>query len=83
MTNLISWSITYQWEVFICYLCALWSTKFFWDIFFRPPKPRSACSAQGCTNLKKYSCSSNNLPVCSMACYKKVQLIPRQTATAV
>lgn len=48
-----------------------------------PPKPRSACSAQGCTNLKKYSCSSNNLPVCSMACYKKVQLIPWQTATAV
>ena len=64
-------------------LFVLCSQLNFWDIFFRPPKPRSACSAQGCTNLKKYSCSSNNLPVCSMACYKKVQLIPRQTATAV
>ncbi|KAK2549780.1 INO80 complex subunit B [Acropora cervicornis] len=39
------------------------------------PKPRFTCSAQGCTNLKKYACSSNNLPVCSMECYKKVQLI--------
>jgi len=44
------------------------------------PKPRPTCSAQGCKNLKKYSCSSNNLPVCSMECYKKVQFIPRETA---
>ena len=43
---------------------------------YRPPKPRPTCSAQGCKNVKKYSCSSNNLPVCSMECYKKVQLIP-------
>ncbi|KAJ7376131.1 INO80 complex subunit B [Desmophyllum pertusum] len=48
-----------------------------------PPKPKSTCSAQGCKNLKKYSCSSNNLPVCSMACYKKVQLIPRKPAAVV
>ena len=33
MTNLISCSITYQWELFICYLCALWSTKYLGYIF--------------------------------------------------
>ncbi|XP_068677998.1 INO80 complex subunit B-like [Montipora foliosa] len=44
----------------------------------KPPEPRSTCAAQGCMNLKKYSCSSNKLPVCSMECYKKVNLL--QTA---
>ncbi|XP_020622333.1 INO80 complex subunit B-like [Orbicella faveolata] len=47
------------------------------------PKPKPTCSAQGCNNLKKYSCSSNDLPVCSMACYKKVQLIPGRTEAVV
>lgn len=49
----------------------------------RTPKARPTCYAQGCHNLKKYSCSNNNLPVCSIECYKKVQLIPAKQATVV
>jgi INO80 complex subunit B len=35
-----------------------------------PPKP-VPCGIQGCTNLKKYSCSKTNIPLCSLECYKK------------
>ena len=47
---------------------------------YRPVKTRPTCAAQGCKNLKKYACSGNNLPVCSMECYNKVRFIPVQTA---
>ncbi|KAG5672585.1 hypothetical protein PVAND_002701 [Polypedilum vanderplanki] len=40
-----------------------------------PPKP-VLCSISGCNNLKKYSCSKTNVPLCSLACYKKnVELV--------
>ncbi|CAH3192165.1 unnamed protein product [Porites evermanni] len=45
-----------------------------------PVKTRPTCAAQGCKNLKKYACSGNNLPVCSIECYNKVRFIPVQTA---
>lgn len=31
------------------------------------------CAVQGCTNLKRYSCSKTKLPLCSLECYKKIQ----------
>jgi INO80 complex subunit B len=33
-----------------------------------PPKP--VYCIMGCGNLKKYSCSQTNAPLCSLACYK-------------
>lgn len=35
-----------------------------------PPKP-SYCGIPGCKNLKRYSCSKTNIPLCSLGCYKK------------
>lgn len=32
------------------------------------------CSVDGCSNLKKYSCSKSNLPICSLQCYKLVNM---------
>ncbi|XP_065176288.1 INO80 complex subunit B-like [Sycon ciliatum] len=37
-----------------------------------PPKPK-LCAAQNCEKVKKYACSSNGLPVCSLACYNAVK----------
>uniref|UniRef100_A0A4W3GYZ4 INO80 complex subunit B n=1 Tax=Callorhinchus milii TaxID=7868 RepID=A0A4W3GYZ4_CALMI len=34
------------------------------------PKPIT-CGVDGCSNLKKYSCSKSGLPLCSIGCYKK------------
>ena len=42
------------------------------------------CSVDGCSNIKKYSCSKTKLPVCSLTCYKAVQLtnvIPERIAS--
>ena len=36
-----------------------------------PPKP-VLCSADDCKQVKRYACSSNGLPVCSLSCYKSV-----------
>jgi INO80 complex subunit B len=35
-----------------------------------PPTPIK-CSISGCNNTKKYNCSKTNVPLCSLACYKK------------
>lgn len=35
-----------------------------------PPKPQ-LCGITGCKNLKRYSCSKTNIPLCSLECYKK------------
>jgi INO80 complex subunit B len=35
-----------------------------------PPKP-VMCGISGCKNLKRYSCSKTNIPLCSLECYKK------------
>lgn len=35
-----------------------------------PPKIK-LCGISGCKNLKKYSCSKTNIPLCSIECYKK------------
>lgn len=35
-----------------------------------PPKPKY-CGIPGCKNLKKYSCSKTNIPLCSLECFKK------------
>ncbi|OQR71292.1 hypothetical protein BIW11_11088 [Tropilaelaps mercedesae] len=34
------------------------------------------CSNVGCANLKRYQCSVNGLPVCSLQCYRQVSLLP-------
>lgn len=35
-----------------------------------PPKP-VLCGITGCKNIKRYSCSKTNIPLCSLKCYKK------------
>lgn len=35
-----------------------------------PPQPKY-CGIPGCKNLKKYSCSKTNIPLCSLECFKK------------
>ncbi|EDW05135.1 GH23731 [Drosophila grimshawi] len=35
------------------------------------PPPRQLCGIAGCGNRKIYSCSKTNMPLCSLACYKK------------
>ncbi|GAM19313.1 hypothetical protein SAMD00019534_024880, partial [Acytostelium subglobosum LB1] len=35
------------------------------------PKPIK-CSAPGCSNNKRYNCTKNNMPVCTMECWSKV-----------
>ncbi|KAL7023478.1 hypothetical protein ACKWTF_012626 [Chironomus riparius] len=35
-----------------------------------PPK-KVLCGITGCKNLKRYSCSKTNIPLCSLECYKK------------
>lgn len=35
-----------------------------------PPKPKY-CGIPGCKNVKRYSCSKTNIPLCSLECYKK------------
>lgn len=35
-----------------------------------PPQPKY-CGIAGCKNLKKYSCSKTNIPLCSLECFKK------------
>ncbi|XP_030557451.1 INO80 complex subunit B [Drosophila novamexicana] len=35
------------------------------------PPPRQLCGIPGCTNRKVYSCSKTNIPLCSLACYRK------------
>ena len=41
--------------------------------FCRVPKEKVLCAVEGCDNMKRYSCSKTNLPLCSLECYKKVQ----------
>lgn len=38
-----------------------------------PPKQEVTCAVEGCSNIKRYSCSKTKLPLCSLECYKKVQ----------
>lgn len=35
-----------------------------------PPK-KILCGIVGCKNIKRYSCSKTNIPLCSLECYKK------------
>lgn len=35
-----------------------------------PPAPKK-CGIPGCENLKRYSCSKTNIPLCSLECFKK------------
>ncbi|XP_046680477.1 INO80 complex subunit B-like [Homalodisca vitripennis] len=35
------------------------------------PPPAKLCGVQGCTNLKRYSCSKTGVPLCSLQCYRK------------
>lgn len=35
-----------------------------------PPQPK-LCGISGCKNLRKYSCSKTNVPLCSLECFKK------------
>lgn len=41
------------------------------------------CGAEGCSNVKKYSCSRTGTPLCSLACYKRnlqlLAVMPLQT----
>ena len=40
------------------------------------------CSVDGCKNPKKYSCSRTKLPVCGLACYRRVQQLHRVSPAA-
>ncbi|XP_066960257.1 INO80 complex subunit B [Macrobrachium rosenbergii] len=45
------------------------------EFFMNPQSERECpkvklCGVQGCTNLKKYSCSKTGIPLCSLECYK-------------
>uniref|UniRef100_A0A1B6LC36 INO80 complex subunit B-like conserved region domain-containing protein n=1 Tax=Graphocephala atropunctata TaxID=36148 RepID=A0A1B6LC36_9HEMI len=35
------------------------------------PPPVKLCGVQGCSNLKRYSCSKTGVPLCSLECYRK------------
>ncbi|XP_038852046.1 INO80 complex subunit B-like isoform X1 [Salvelinus namaycush] len=36
-----------------------------------PPLAPVGCGINGCSNLKRYSCSKTGIPLCSLDCYKK------------
>lgn len=38
------------------------------------PGPRETCAAAGCTNPRRYATAKAALPVCSLACYKVVNV---------
>lgn len=38
----------------------------------REPKQKQKCSAKDCTEDRRYAVASNNLPVCSLKCYREV-----------
>uniref|UniRef100_A0A3Q2Q1N2 INO80 complex subunit B n=1 Tax=Fundulus heteroclitus TaxID=8078 RepID=A0A3Q2Q1N2_FUNHE len=41
-----------------------------------PPLALVNCGVNGCSNLKKYSCSKTGVPLCSLECYRKnLQLV--------
>ncbi|KAM4564136.1 INO80 complex subunit B isoform 2-T2 [Fundulus diaphanus] len=41
-----------------------------------PPLAPVNCGVNGCSNLKKYSCSKTGVPLCSLECYRKnLQLV--------
>ncbi|XP_012728531.2 INO80 complex subunit B isoform X1 [Fundulus heteroclitus] len=43
-----------------------------------PPLAPVNCGVNGCSNLKKYSCSKTGVPLCSLECYRKnLQLVQR------
>ena len=46
----------------------------------RPPSPQ-LCAAEGCSNVKRYSDSVTNLPLCSLKCYKKLRTTSRMHHT--
>ncbi|XP_029654069.1 uncharacterized protein LOC115227342 [Octopus sinensis] len=37
-----------------------------------PPPREMTCGAAGCSNSRKYACSSTGVPLCSLECYKKL-----------
>ncbi|XP_064618964.1 INO80 complex subunit B-like isoform X2 [Lineus longissimus] len=39
------------------------------------PKPRPLCGVPSCKNPKKYNCSKTLVPLCSLECYKRNQLL--------
>lgn len=47
----------------------------------RPPLPAPvSCGVDGCTNLKRYSCSKTGVPLCSLECYKRNLLLVQSAA---
>ncbi|XP_062509715.1 INO80 complex subunit B-like isoform X2 [Corticium candelabrum] len=40
----------------------------------RKPPDKRVCAVEGCSNARRYTCSKTHLPLCSLECYKKVQL---------
>ncbi|XP_041840753.1 INO80 complex subunit B isoform X2 [Melanotaenia boesemani] len=44
-----------------------------------PPAPVN-CGVDGCTNLKKYSCSKTGVPLCSLECYRRNLLLVQSAA---
>ncbi|XP_028973247.1 INO80 complex subunit B isoform X1 [Esox lucius] len=45
-----------------------------------PPQAPVGCGVNGCSNLKRYSCSKTGTPLCSLECYKKNLVLLVQSA---
>ncbi|XP_046452342.1 INO80 complex subunit B-like [Daphnia pulex] len=43
----------------------------------KEPPARVNCGVQGCTNVKRYSCSKTAVPLCSIQCYRKNMTLHR------
>eukprot|EP00474_Spongospora_subterranea_P009561 CRZ10019.1 hypothetical protein [Spongospora subterranea] len=41
-----------------------------------PPRQRPKCSVETCSQPRRYTCSSNMLPVCSLSCYQRIRANP-------
>uniref|UniRef100_A0AAZ3QM61 INO80 complex subunit B-like conserved region domain-containing protein n=1 Tax=Oncorhynchus tshawytscha TaxID=74940 RepID=A0AAZ3QM61_ONCTS len=46
-----------------------------------PPPAPVGCGVNGCSNLKRYSCSKTGIPLCSLECYKKNLVLVVESAT--
>ncbi|XP_035609250.1 INO80 complex subunit B isoform X1 [Oncorhynchus keta] len=46
-----------------------------------PPPAPVGCGVNGCSNLKRYSCSKTGIPLCSLECYKKNLVLVVERAT--
>nr|NP_610167.3 uncharacterized protein Dmel_CG10395, isoform E [Drosophila melanogaster]NP_724408.4 uncharacterized protein Dmel_CG10395, isoform D [Drosophila melanogaster]AAG22340.3 uncharacterized protein Dmel_CG10395, isoform E [Drosophila melanogaster]AAM68377.4 uncharacterized protein Dmel_CG10395, isoform D [Drosophila melanogaster] len=47
----------------------------------RTPPPSQVCFVSGCENRKTYNCSTTNVPLCSLTCYRKNINKIRKTST--